>query len=229
MLTEKFTTCDDLTARLNTATNDMLRVNKYISFMLIYSSYFDDDTTTLLRTYHANQSDELREQLVHITCAAYVRYLQHHNPGIIIESPVSEQIIESLEELYQNNAEQAYPVYIYPYPRAKFQAQFFGDIFPANTRTYLSVLSDRGYLYFKKSYTLYIQKELEDDMVPLLFNDPTSVVSSLDLGQIISDLESNVTFYKQHYIDMQVENQQLRKTIDQLSTEISSQSLTRWY
>lgn len=231
MLTEKFTTCDDLADRLTKSTKDMLRVNKYISFMLTHASYFDTDMFSLLRGYHSEQSDELREQMVQTTVAAYRRFLEHNNPGQDLTTLDNQQITNGLDQLYLNQMddESVYPVYLYPYPRAKFQATFFGDIFPANARTYLSVLSDHGYLWFKKSYTVYIQKELTDNLVPLLFNDPVDAVASLDIGQIISDLQANVAFYKQHYIELQQENVEMRRTIDQMSTEINSQALTRWY
>lgn len=229
MLNEKFTTCDDLSHHLNNVSKKMFRVQRYISFMLNYSYTYASDPILLLREFYNDRSEQLRDQLVDLTRAAHVDFVRRNNNGVDY-NPTVEETDEALEMLlsldgdnYLTNA------YIYPWPRAKFQAQFFNDIFPSNARTYLNVLSDRGYLWFKKTYTLYIEKELEDDMVPLLFSDPISVASSLDLGQIIDDLQANVAFYKQHYIQLQNENAELRKTIDQISTEITSQSLTRWY
>lgn len=233
-LTEKFTSLEQFQEHFVQILSQTIKVNKYIYFMLRYPEMFED-TNDILRSYYNDPSAESRAAIERDVRLAYRQRVQNAAIAPIAEEdqPSDYDIDLSIDSLMYDTSSPPIaltPMYLYPWPKAKFQQRFYADVFPANVRHYFATLQASNHLTFKKSYTLITCHELDENLVAsLLKDDGLTVLSKLNINEVLNDLYETIDFYKGHYEKALADNCELQNMIDGLSQHITQQSLTRWY
>lgn len=229
-LIEKFTSFDDFNLHFRNIFDHTIKIDEHIYYMLFYSKDMTEyDTVSMLRDYYRNPSPAERELLRSIVRNSYRAKISAHSSDAFLKS---NQDIDSELALLMNGDDvhgEPYPTYLFPWPRAKFADRFYSQIFPSFTRHYTDALAESGHFTFKKAFTVITDRDFSQDLQDKLMIDPTAALQSINITQTLSDIQSNILFYKNHYEQALLRNQELLEVIDQMSEQINANSLTRWY
>lgn len=233
-LTEKFTSFEQFEQHFTQMLTQMIKVNRYVYFILVHPEMFPDPVE-MLRGYYNDPSTERIEAIKNEVRSAYFRWVQASSTVEIPETdlPTAATVDVALESLMignNNPASEMIPMYVFPWPRTKFQAKFYDDIFPANVRHYLTVLQNSGHLVFKKTHTIVYHYPFETTVTDhIMEDDAVQLLSKMNVGEVLADLQAAVAFYRGHYEQAVADRKSLEEVIDGLSQQVTNQSLTRWY
>ena len=227
---EKFTSFDQFNEHYRSIMNDLLPVDEHIYYLLFQSKQFLPlDVSDVLRDYYRNPSPAEYNIIVQLCRTTYLRSVQQYGEDPIVRT--DEEIDASLGFMMNGDDvhASAYPMYVFPWPRAKFIQKFYGNVFPSAVRDYTQLLSESGHFLFKKTFTMVRDMPFSDQLREQLLTDSMALVRQVDFSQIFSDLQENLEFYREQYLRAQQQVHELQRTIDQMSEQVQTQSLTRWY
>lgn len=229
---EEFKSLEDFKTFHKAIMNQLIKVDEYIYFALMYSNHYagGDPLEDIRDAYESNS-----EQLINLfrikVSSAYVSFVTGNNFDLAADI-TEDQIKDGLIGLMHGDTIPVvdnYDTYLFPYSRIKFASEFFDNVAPVSSRNYINLLTENGFISFKKSYTLLWDIPYTENFVSKFNEIDYNGYKNLDINQIIKDLYETINFYKTQCGVLKTENQDLYKVIDQLSQQVTNQTLTRWY
>lgn len=225
---EKFETIDQFTQFYRSVHDQLIPVDPFIYYMLHRSNRFGDlNPIDTLREHYAAPSDASMVEIKNLTRTAFLQ-----SQEIPMPLPTSiEDIDDNLRLLRVNDPLDFsnHSLYLYPWPSARFTTTFFSELLPSYTRHYCAALTNAGFLRFKKSYTIVVDRPIPADFEAQLFHDDLSLLQQIDFTQVLVDLQDNLQMYRKWYSDLHQDNLALHQVIDTMSQQVTNQTLTRWY
>lgn len=227
---EKFETFEDFETHFRANLPQMIKMNEFIFFCLFYSKYFNSGSALdIVRDYYQEPTVYMRNIVKSSVRTAYCS-LVNNNSAIAVQTPSNEELDQSIKSLHSPaGTVPEHAEYVFPYTLTRFKATFYKDLLESYADHYIDILSESGHLIIKKSFVMVVDKPFNDDIKKTLMLDWREDARSLNLNQLIQNLDSRAGFYENLYRKALNENRQLQNVIDSMSQQISNQSLTRWY
>lgn len=231
-ITEDFKSLEDFKNFHKDIMSKLIKVDEYIYFALMYSNHYaGGDPLEDIRDAYESNSEELINLFRIKVCSAYVSFVTGNN--FELAADITEDAIkDGLVGLMHGDTipvVEVYDTYLFPYSRVKFVSEFFDNIVPVSARNYINLLIDNSFISFKKSYALLWDMPYTDNFASKFKDLDFNSYKNLDVNQIIKDLYETINFYKNECATLKADNENLYKVIDQLSQQVTNQTLTRWY